>query len=306
MSTNTLPQAASQQASQPVRHCHVLANDGISLAVEDAGPRNTTVSPLLCLAGLTRTKRDFYDLRDHFAFHPTQPRRVVLMDARGRGASDRDPDGKGYTVQREADDVASVATALGLPASIIVGTSRGGMLAMVLALTKPAMIRASVLNDIGPRIAGPGLDRLKRQLPNAGVPETWEQAEALVRNAMQEQFNAFAQDDWARYAQLTFNNVDGKPSRAFDTALLDPLSTLPDGLPFIDLSGPFKALACRPMLLLRGENSDLLDTRTLADAQSMGAQTLTIQGEGHAPALRGSVLGQIEAFITALGRSASH
>ncbi|MFK7791726.1 MAG: alpha/beta fold hydrolase [Devosiaceae bacterium] len=293
MSMNTSPPVANAAA----RHLSVLANDGITLAVEDAGPRHTNNHPLLCLAGLTRTKRDFYELRDHFAFHPTQPRRVVMMDARGRGRSQHDPDGKGYTVQREADDAASVATALGLHNTVIVGTSRGGILAMVLALTKPAMIAGSVLNDIGPRIAGAGLARLKRQLPSSGVPETWEEATARVRTAMAEQFTAFNEEDWARYARLTFEEKDGKPAPAFDPTLLAPLSALPDSLPFLDLSGPFAALASRPMLMLRGANSDLLDSDTMADAAHLGVHTHTIANQGHAPALRDGTLAPIERFL---------
>lgn len=296
MSTTTSPLVADPR----VQHMTVRASDSIALAVEDAGPRHTALPALLCLAGLTRTKRDFYALRDHFAFHPTHPRRVVLMDARGRGASDPDPDGTGYTVQREADDAAAVSTALGLHGCVIVGTSRGGMLAMVLAITKPGLFSASVLNDIGPRIAGTGLTRLKQQLPNASIPHSWDEAETLVRNAMQDQFTAFKDEDWAHYARLTFDEVNGQPSRAFDPALLEPLSALPDGLPFIDLSGPFKALATRPMLLLRGETSDLLDIEALNAAKALGVRARTVPGQGHAPALRGDVLGHIEAFLATL------
>lgn len=285
-----------------VRHLTVLASDGLRLAVEEAGPRHSSDrAPLLCLAGLTRTKRDFYDLRDHFAFHPDTPRRVVLMDTRGRGDSDHAPDASHYTVQREADDAAQVACALGVHNTVVVGTSRGGILAMVLALTRPGLLAGSVLNDIGPRIAGAGLARLKRQLPSSTLPISWDEATGRVKASMGPQFTAFSDEDWERYARLTFVEKDGKPARAFDPKLLVPLSAMPDELPFLDLSGPFRALVTRPMLMLHGENSDLLDQTILDDAVSMGATAHTVVGQGHAPSLRGDILVEVERFLAKHG-----
>lgn len=281
-----------------IHHLTVLASDGLRLAVEDSGPRHSSAHrPLFCLAGLTRTKRDFYELRDHFAFHSDTPRRVVLMDTRGRGASDHAPGADHYTVQREADDAAQVACALGVHNTIIVGTSRGGILAMVLSLTRPGLLAGSVLNDIGPRIAGAGLTRLQHQLPSSTLPANWEEATARVKASMGAQFTAFNDADWARYARLTFVDKDGKPARAFDPKLLEPLKAIPDGLPYLDLSRPFRALVTRPMLMLHGEHSDLLDRSILDDAVSMGATAHTVAGQGHAPSLRGGVLVEIEQFL---------
>ncbi|MEO0383123.1 MAG: alpha/beta hydrolase [Pseudomonadota bacterium] len=285
-----------------VRHLTVLASDGLRLAVEDAGPPHSSGrAPLLCLAGLTRTKRDFYDLRDYFAFHSNISRRVVLMDTRGRGGSDHAPDASHYTVQREADDAAQVACALGVHNTVVVGTSRGGILAMVLALTRPGLLAGSVLNDIGPRIAGAGLARLKRQLPSSALPASWDEATARVKASMGSQFTAFSDEDWGRYARLTFVEKDCKPATAFDPKLLEPLGAVPDGLPFLDLSGPFRALVTRPMLMLHGEHSDLLDQTILDDAISMGATTHTVAGQGHAPSLRGNVLAEMEQFLAKHG-----
>lgn len=278
----------------------VLATDGLPLAVEDAGPRfGIARAPLLCLAGLTRSMRDFHALRDHFAGHPTEPRRVVLMDARGRGQSGYAPNASSYTPQQEADDAAQVACALGLHGPVIIGTSRGGIIAMALALMRPGLMAGSVLNDIGPRIAMPGLLRLKDQLGGHQVPESWEAAIRFVRSAMGGQFSAFDDDDWRRYAHLSFKDEGGKPAFNFDPAILSGLAALPEALPAIDLTGPFKALVTRPMLMLRGGNSDLLDEDTLADAARMGACIHRVPGEGHAPALRGHTLTEIDNFLRA-------
>ena len=285
-----------------IRHIDVLSSDGLRLAVEDAGPRRQSGRrPLLCLAGLTRTKRDFHALRDHFAFHATEPRRVVLLDTRGRGGSQACADPRLYTVQREADDAAQVACALSLDHPVAIGTSRGGILAMVLALTRPGLLAGSVLNDVGPRIAGEGLARLKAQLGDSAVPPTWDAARARVQAAMGGQFTAMSPADWDRYARLTFEDVEGRPARAFDPALLAPLKALPQGLPFIDLTAPFRALVTRPTLILHGANSDLLTPQILADGVAMGARSHTIANEGHAPRLEGAVLLEIERFLAANG-----
>lgn len=280
----------------------VRASDALKLAVEDAGPRyqtenNTHRAPLLCLAGLTRSMRDFHDLRDRFAFHPTAPRRVVLMDSRGRGASEFASDPGQYSVRQEADDAASVATALGLHGVVIVGTSRGGLLAMTLALTRAGLVAGSVLNDIGPRIAVRGLLRIRSQLGSAITPESWQQAIDGLKSTMAHQFPAFKDADWEDYARRTYKNVNGKPAADFDPQVLNGLGSFTSQSEAPNVSAPFKALVRKPTLLLRGGYSDLLDEDTLADAVAMGATPHTVPGQGHAPTLQGDVVDVIEAFL---------
>lgn len=288
--------------SAPIDTRTVLASDALKLAVEDAGPRFHTDdephrAPLLCLAGLTRSMRDFYKLRDYFAFHPTAPRRVVLMDARGRGTSEYASDPAQYSIRQEADDVASVSTALDLHGAVIVGTSRGGLLAMALAIARPGMMAGSVLNDIGPRIALRGLLRLRTQLGSTGVPESWENAVEDLKSTMGHQFSAYSDADWEDHAKRTYREVNGKPAVDFDPGVLAGLGGITSQSPAPDVSGPFKALARRPTLLLRGGYSDLLDEEILADAVAMGATAHTVPGQGHAPALQGDVLAVIEKFL---------
>lgn len=280
----------------------IRASDALKLAVEDAGPRFQSVgdahrAPLLCLAGLTRSMRDFHALRDHFAFHPTAPRRVVLMDSRGRGASEFATDAEQYSVRQEADDVANVATALDLHGAVIIGTSRGGLLAMVLALTRAGLIAGSVLNDIGPRIAVRGLLRIRSQLGSTGVPESWKQAADDLKSAMEHQFSAFDDAAWEDYARRTYREVNRKPATDFDPKVLNGLGVFTSQSAAPDVTGPFRALVRKPTLVLRGGYSDLLDEETLADAVAMGATPHTVPGQGHAPALQGDVLDVIETFL---------
>lgn len=288
--------------SGAVQERTVLASDALKLAVEDAGPRFQTGpdghrAPLLCLAGLTRSMRDFHDLRDHFAFHPTAPRRVVLMDARGRGASEFASDPAQYSIRQEADDAANVATALDLHGAVIVGTSRGGLLAMALAITRAGLISGSVLNDIGPRIAVRGLLRIRAQQGSSGVPESWQEAAEGLKSTMGHQFSAFDDAAWEDYARRTYREMNGKPAADFDPQVLNGLGAFTSQSAAPDVTGPFRALMRKPMLLLRGSYSDLLDEDTLADAVAMGATPHSVPGQGHAPALQGDVLDVIETFL---------
>ncbi|MEM1284062.1 MAG: alpha/beta hydrolase [Pseudomonadota bacterium] len=284
-----------------VRHLTVRADDGLRLAVEDCGPHHTGRSPLLCLAGLTRTKRDFTELRDHFAFHPTEPRRVVMMDTRGRGASEWDKDPTRYSVPRESADVTQVAVALGLHNTVIVGTSRGGILAMALAVSQAGLIAGAVLNDIGPVIAAKGIGRLKAQLGGRSLPATWDEAALRLAKGLSEQFPSFDEADWAEYARRTFADKDGYPAPLADPTIGDALKDIPDVPQPLDLSIYFRALIRRPVLLIRGEHSDLLDEATVDQAASLGAETHTVPDEGHAPWLRGPVLERVESFLSANG-----
>lgn len=288
------------------RALKVRVNDGLYIAVEDTKPLmphplfgvDPAPAPLLCLAGLTRTMRDFYELRDYFTQSSHRPRRVVLLDARGRGTSNYAQSAADYTPLREADDAASVAVALGLHKPVIVGTSRGGILAMILAVAKPSMMAGAVLNDIGPRIAMRGLMRLRAQLGSHGLPENWDAAEAAIRTSMGHQFPAFSDADWARYTRLTFDEQDGKPKAAFDPLVLAGLAALSTKMPAPDLSRAFSSLVKNPTLVVHGEHSDLLDNDICQLASSMGAQVHDVQGQGHAPALRGELLKTIDAFLS--------
>jgi pimeloyl-ACP methyl ester carboxylesterase len=180
---------------------------------------------------------------------------------------------------------------------VIIGTSRGGLLAMALALTRAGLIAGSVLNDIGPRIAVRGLLRLRAQLGTASLPDSWQQAAADLKSTMGHQFPAFGDTDWDDFARRTYREVNGKPALDFDPRILEGLAAFTSQSAAPDVTAPFKALVQKPALLLRGGYSDLLDEETLAEAVAMGATPHTVEGQGHAPALQGGVLDVIEAFL---------
>jgi pimeloyl-ACP methyl ester carboxylesterase len=152
------------------------ASDGLRLHAADYGrhdPATRDRLPVVCLPGLTRNTRDFDDLAKILSTDPKAPRRVVSFDYRGRGGSAWDKDPSRYTITVEAEDVLSGMAALGLEHAIFIGTSRGGLIMHVLAATRPGVMAAGVLNDIGPVIEGAGLAQIKAYLsrmpnPNPG------------------------------------------------------------------------------------------------------------------------------------------
>ena len=129
----------------------LITTDGLALHYEDTGAGQ----PLLCLPGLTRNTRDFDFLAPHVS-----DLRLIAMDYRGRGQSDPAPDFNSYSVPREAQDVIDLLDHLGLATVTILGTSRGGLIAMALAATQPDRVAGVILNDVGPEVAPAGIARI--------------------------------------------------------------------------------------------------------------------------------------------------
>ena len=147
----------------------VSAQDGLRLHVRDYGRGNNGALPVVCLPGLSRTSADFDALATALAGHAEQPRRVLALDYRGRGLSEHDRDPTNYNVGVEAADVITVLTALGVGTAVFVGTSRGGILTMLLAAQRPTLIAGAVLNDIGPVVEPKGLVRIKGYVGQAAA-----------------------------------------------------------------------------------------------------------------------------------------
>jgi pimeloyl-ACP methyl ester carboxylesterase len=116
--------------------------------------------PVVCLPGLTRTTADFDDLARPLAVGKPS-RRVIALDSRGRGRSAYDPNPKNYTPAVELTDLVAVLNVISISRAVFVGSSRGGILTMLLAAAHPAMITGVVLHDIGSLIETEGVARIK-------------------------------------------------------------------------------------------------------------------------------------------------
>lgn len=128
--------------------------DGLRLEYLEAG--QGAGLPILCLAGLTRNKSDF----DYMAHDLDRSNRIVRLDCRGRGGSDYDPDWTNYNVVKEAEDALALLDHLGIHDAVIIGTSRGGVLGMLMQQIRPGAVKALVLSDVGPDVDFEGLRRI--------------------------------------------------------------------------------------------------------------------------------------------------
>ena len=243
--------------------------------------------PLLCLPGLTRNCRDFHDLAT-FMTDPANPsaRAVFAVDYRGRGRSAHDPAWQNYTLQNEVLDVLDFMTLAGLTNVAVAGTSRGGLIAMLMATQRPASLGAVVLNDIGPVIEREGLLRIIAYVGRVPLPATWPEAGALVRDLNKRQFPGVPDHLWDDIARQWFNEEHGQPVHAYDQNLDKVIAVSPGPIP--SLWPQFDAMARLPMLVLRGEQSDILSPATVAEMQRRhpGLEAVTVRGQGHAPLLR--------------------
>ena len=262
------------------------SRDGLQLYGRHYPAASSRRRPVVCLPGLTRNSRDFHDLALLLADPRGHRRDVYTLDSRGRGQSEHDPDWRNYAVPVELNDALDFMTRMDVSGAAILGTSRGGILAMVMAGVRPAAMGAVILNDIGPVIERNGLARIMAYVGRMPVPANWSAAQRIVLDMSREHFPHLTDADADVLARQWFNDVGGKPAPGYDLALAKAL-VLPDG-PLPEMWKQFGALARVPALVLRGANSDLLSEATVA---AMGRRhpdlaAHVVPDEGHAPLLR--------------------
>ncbi len=241
--------------------------------------------PVLCLPGLTRNARDFHALAVHLSSASKAPRDVFAIDYRGRGRSDWDADWRNYALEVELFDLMDFMTLAGLHDAAIIGSSRGGLLAMILGLYRPTSIGLAILNDIGPVVEREGMLRMVAYVGRVPLPSTWDEATELVRGMSQRQFPAVQAAQWGTIARQWYNDDNGRPSPGYDDKLGKAVSLL-DG-PIPPLWSEFQSLSRVPTLVIRGERSDILTERTVDDmrARHPGLEAMVVAGQGHSPLL---------------------
>jgi pimeloyl-ACP methyl ester carboxylesterase len=241
--------------------------------------------PVVCLAGLTRNSRDFHALAVGLSRQSSPPRDVFTLDTRGRGLSDHDTDWKNYAVPIEMQDVIDFMMMLGLREAGIVGTSRGGLIAIVLAAAQPSLVGAVVLNDIGPVIEMDGLARIAGYIGRIPLPKHWPEAARIVRDLTRRDFPDLTDEDADAIAHQLFNEKNGRPTSGYDRKLARCMSVL-DG-PMPALWPQFEAMKRVPLFVIRGANSDLLSEATVEEMRQRHPRMrdITVPGEGHAPLL---------------------
>ncbi|MEM1301418.1 MAG: alpha/beta hydrolase [Pseudomonadota bacterium] len=270
---------------------HFHTPDGTRLYFTDEG----TGTPILCLAGLTRTGRDF----DYVAPH-LDGVRLIRMDYRGRGQSDwADP--SSYSIPQEGQDALALLDHLGLDKVAILGTSRGGLIAMGLAATVKSRLLGVALNDIGPEIADDGLDAIKAYLGRRPSFQTLDAAIAQ-RGSVMAGFANVPDTRWAQEVMLHYRGAPDGLDITYDPKLRD--AVLSGGAqPVADLWPFFDALTGLPTALIRGANSNLLSAKTAAEMCRRRPDMIfaDVPDRGHVPFLdEPAALDALRAWIAQL------
>jgi len=299
-----MPQSASDHAHEGAPPAgssqFVSVQDGLRLHVRAHGARTNRALPVICLPGLARTTADFDTLAVALASDPVRPRRVLALDYRGRGKSDYDRKPENYNLPVELADVLSVLTALGIDRAAFVGTSRGGILTMLLAVARPTAIAGCVLNDIGPVIDLEGLMRIKGYVGKLPALASFPAAAEALKRRFGSLFPKWSDDDWLAFARATFKEDGDRLVPDYDPKLATILEAIGPEQPLPALWKEFDALGRVPVMIIRGANSDILSAATVEGMRKRrrALEVLEVPEEGHAPRLAGTpTIGRIAGFI---------
>lgn len=257
------------------------SQDGLRLHYRDYdGPSDRP--PIVCLPGLTRNARDFEPVADRHA----GTWRVLALDFRGRGLSAYDPNPGNYTPNTYAADVLALFDAIGIERAVLFGTSLGGLVTMILAASAQDWIAGAMLNDIGPEIDPRGIERIRGYVGRATDFASWEEVATALAARNADVYPHYNAQQWQAFARRICTEREGRIVFDYDMAISSNFNRAPSG-PEASMWPHYQALTGIPLLILRGELSDLLDAevaRTMAEALP-DAELVMVPGVGHAPAL---------------------
>lgn len=258
------------------------SNDGLRLHYREYAGREDR-PPILCLPGLTRNARDFAEVADRLA----GDWRVICVELRGRGESAHAKDPLSYVPLTYVHDIAALVAELKIDRAVLIGTSLGGLLTMLIGAMRSVSIAGAVLNDIGPEIGASGLQRIRNYVGKQVSYPTWIHAARGIAAIQGAAFPDYTLDDWIAMAKRIFRlTAAGRIVWDYDMSIAEPFR-LPGGEAGVDLWPAFDSLRDVPTLLVRGALSDLLSAET---AQRMaerhpGLEVVTVPRIGHAPML---------------------
>jgi pimeloyl-ACP methyl ester carboxylesterase len=282
---------------------HYTSTDGLSLYAKQHGPTNAPLTTL-CMHGLTRNHKDFEPMIS--SLHAAGLNiRFLAVDVRGRARSARDTNTENYTPATYAGDMVTLLDHLSIQKTVLIGTSMGGLMSMILMSLIPERILGVVLNDIGPELDPRGLDRIAGYVGGNTTQPDWDAAGKAVAAVQSVAFPDYTHEDWVAFARRTYClREDGRLELDYDPAIG---RTVRDVRPTPETNAAmwqlFKGMSSRPLLLIRGELSDLLSAHT-AEKMITGhghAALVTVPRVGHAPLLDEPVVTTALArFLTSL------
>jgi len=259
---------------------HWTSTDGVKLHARDY-PGDPAAVPVVCLPGLTRNARDYAALAATLA----PGRRVIAVDFRGRGESGQAKDPMSYVPATYADDVRGLLVEAGIERFVAVGTSLGGLVAMLLA--GDGVLRGAVINDVGPEIESAGLQRIRGYVGRGSSCPTWLHAARTVADAHRDIYPGWELDDWLGMAKRLYRVTSaGRIVLDYDLRIAEPFRVLATA-EGPDMWEALGGLAAVPVLVVRGGRSDVLSADVAARMieRLPQGELVTVPEVGHAPTL---------------------
>ena len=262
------------------------SSDDLRLYARDYPCRDSAIvhpETLLCMHGLTRNSADFAELADHLC----QRYRVLSVDQRGRGRSEYDSVTANYNPLTYVQDMFTLLDQLDVAEVILVGTSLGGLMSFLMSAMQPQRVRAMIINDIGPEVDPRGLERIKSYVGKSTPVSSWDEAVTRAREIAEVAFPDFSDEQWLDFTRGIYREENGVFVLDYDPAISQPLDDDDASVVPPDLWAVFEAIASIPMLLIRGESSDIL-ARSCVDgmrSRKSDLQAVEIPRRGHAPTL---------------------
>lgn len=273
--------------------------DQLRLYARDYGDKSQATT-LVCIPGLTRNSADFEDICSSLS----GKYRILAADLRGRGNSAYDPNPANYHPGTYASDMLALLDAASVESAIFIGTSLGGLVSMILAATVPDRVQAIVLNDVGPELNPEGLARIQSYLTDYTQVQDWEEAIARTRATQESALPGLSGPEWEAFTKRLYKEDEsGKPTLNYDRDIAVLFEARTDPSPPQDLWGVFATLSEIPMLVLRGEFSDIIDQDTVSRMKEIhpDLRSVEVKNRGHAPLLNEpDAMPAIAHFIAAL------
>ena len=278
--------------------------DGLKLYCRIYPPQRPGGMPVLCLPGLTRNSRDFVALARHL-----QPQHEVLTaDLRGRGQSAWDTDPSHYQLPNYVQDIWTLVDSRRLSRVVVVGTSLGGLMGLVMAATRPATIAGLVLNDVGPEIDPAGVRRIAGYAGRLPAVSSWAEAAAQTKSVYGPALPGLTDADWLDYAHRSYReDADGVPVPDVDPRISEAFKN--DSAAASDMWPLYGQIKGVPMLVIRGALSDILSAATVARMarEKPDLMHIEVANRGHTPLLNEpECVAAIDAFVARHGKGASH
>ena len=263
------------------------SSDGLSLFARDyPGADGPAQLPVIAIHGLTRNSADFETIAPLIA---RSGRRVLALDVRGRGLSDRATDPMTYQPPVYAKDVLALLEGAGIERGVFLGTSMGGLITMAITALKSRVVAAAILNDIGPAVSPEGLARIAAYSGQPVDTPTWAAAADYAKRINAIALPHYTDADWDAFARRIFEEgTEGTPILNYDPDIAVPIKAAGAKALTPNLWPSFRRLARRrPTLLIRGGTSDLLSADIAARMQKTAPEMryAEIPGIGHAPML---------------------